>query len=471
MTLRFNTKRRVCAIGCASLWLGSWLGSWLFVGTGLARGEEARAARASSVTAYSDESAEVLLAPASRLPLYGPRYAPVTIDLYLPLGHKLVPPILEQVEKAAEKGSDVRVLFHPVLGSEAAERGAELVFCAMRQGASQERWFAFLLALASHPEWLGAGQGSVPVPSLDQEAAIREAAEAAGLDGQELLGDLRRHAERARVAEIWQRERIEVRSPPEIWVNGRRMRGLFHEAQLAEELTRQRARAYKALREGVRLTALYEELVAHERGERPARGEPPRGGTPAAAQRMDLVGSPLRGPKVSPVTLVIVGSLDSYGTFRTARAAQEAWAQKKDAVRLSFQHAPSTESGRRVALLLGALSYVDPEAFWRAFDGILELGRQRFFLRDSDVSALLARQRVDVQHLEAVLRDPVQGEAVRATLLRDLQQAQRVSTPSVPRIVVNGRILPGSPSAEQIGRSLQEELRRGFFARLRQPGP
>lgn len=377
----------------------------------------------------------------------------------------------------------MRLLFHPVLGSEAAERGAEAIFAAWRQQPGTARCFALAESLASHPEWLTA--------SPESESALLDAASALGLDAALLARELRRHGQRPGLLATWQRERAEVRSPPEIWVNGSRLRGPLSEPQLRDELDRQRSRAYQALRTGTPLTRLYEQLLLKERGDtsapawssrfppsRPSPSTPffitpprPPQASSTAPAHLELDGSPRRGPRIAPVTLVVIGSLDSYSTYLATRHLSEAWLRHSDSVQLVFQHAPTTDNGRRVALLLTELGRTDPDAFWEAFDGILALMQRRFLLRYGDIVELLRRQHVDVAKLEATLRDPALAAPARSQLLRDYDQAQRLGLPYLPVTLLNGRPMTSLQTVERVERLIEAELRRGVLARWLRTAP
>jgi hypothetical protein len=459
---------------------------------------------ASPVTAADDSAAEVVLSPSSPLPLYGPRYAAVTVDLFLPFGQRLTAPNLALLLRVAGQAHDIRLLFHPVLGSEAAERGAEALFSvwqelrgadagpqAAQSRSRAHRSFAFAAALATHPDWLEA--------TAEAERALQSGVEQLdlGIDSGRLLRELRLRTQRTLVAGLWQRERGEVRSPPEVWLNGHRLRGPLSESQLSEELSRQRSRSYQALRSGTPLSRIYEQQLARERSDQAASTSwlermsknPATAGTatpanspvgwavglpPAPSENPPLTrpllhfafpGAPSRGPEISPATLVLMGSLDTYGTYLQARIVSASWARRRETVRLVFQHAPTTENSRRVALLLAQVGLVNPAAFWRAFDGILELMNRRFLLRYSDVVELLSHQGVAVAQLEETLRDPQRSLAARSLVAHDLELAQRLSFPAMSQLLLNGRPLPNVQSAAELDRLVETELGAGMLSR------
>lgn len=472
----FSTKTGVCTIGCVSVWAARRLALGLAIVAAVAPSSLPRAAE---IPLHGDADVEVELGPPSQLPLFGPRYAPVTVDLYLPLGHKATLPNLTLLLRLARDNSDMRLLWHPVLGSETAERAAEAVFAAWRQSGASDRCFAFIEALARNPEWLAA--------SLDAEASLVSAGQALGLSAGLLRRDLRRHARRAEIAELWQSERSAVRAPPEVWLNGHRLIGLLSEAQLGDELLHQRSRAYQALHTGTPLTQLYEHLQSKKaqselemrslpltgHGLRPlsASGSASSGGAGTTTLRLDFSGSPMRGPKVAPATLVFIGSPDVYSTYQLARTVHEVWSRHAESVRLVLKLVPSSESGRRMALLLMQLAESDPDAFWRAFDGILEQVTWRYFiLRYAGLVDLLRRQHIDVSQLEAASKDPVKSDASRAALLRDWQEAQHLGLlNSLPAVLLNGRPVPGQPSVEPLDRRVENELMRGRLSRWLRP--
>lgn len=422
-----------------------------------------------------DQASEVPLAAPSRLPLLGPRYALVTLDLFLAVGQKGSDINLALAMRRVAEAADVRLLLHPVATGPLAERGAEVIWEAFEQRPAD--CYPFLAQLFAHPEWLAA--------TADGQEDLFLAAAAAGLDAQRLRRALREHRHRPVVNAQWQAVREYVRYPPELWVNGRRLRGTLTDAQLREELDRQRGRALRAFQSGTLLTQLYERLVSEESAQRAeesisgsrrwGRIPPPpslqlgQSGLPGAkvsAPRLDLTGMPSRGPRIAPVTLVLIGSLDSYGTYGVARAASDVWSRHADSVRLVFLHAPRSDTSQRIALLLAQVGLTDPERFWRLFDNILEVLPRRFFLRYADIEALIRRDG-SLPLTEAGLRTA----AADARVQKDLEQARRLGIENSPVVLVNGLPVRGAPLAEALETAIERESQRGLLQRLHTPPP
>lgn len=437
-----------------------------------------------------DADAELRLVPPSLLPLLGPRFAPVTVDLFLPFGTRFSDGAfrlaLRLQRESATAGSDLRLQWRPTLGSSSvdkvAERGAEAAWEACQQQPG--RCFGFLDQLYLHPEWLQ--------PGREAEDQLVAAAQRQGLDAARFARALTQHTHRARITTLWQAQREMVRLPPEVWVNGRRLRSSMMELQLSTEIDRALLRAQKALREGVRVSELYELLIAEERSSRsdsslfarPSSPPPPSPLGPgglrspwlrptapaesdrrrASALRLDLTGTPRRGPAIAAVTVTLIGSIDSYATFSLAKAATDVWTRYQDRVRLCYLHAPRSESSRRFAELLAQVGLLDEARYWRSFDALLEMLPRRFALRQRDIEDVL-RRHGDMGRLEAAMAS---GKAA-AVVQRDLDQARRIGIEYAPLILVNGRPVRGANQAEVLERAVKEELGSGLLSRLRKP--
>ena len=464
----------LCAVVCGAVCLGVVLGSGAARGAG-ASGPGDQVAPVAAVAPVApvapvalDQASEVPLAPPLRVPLLGPRYAAVTLDLFVGVGQKGSDINLGLALRRVREAPDVRLLLRPVTSGAVAERGAEVIWEALEQQPTA--CYPFITQLFSHPEWLA--------ETADAQDALLGAAGAAGLDASRLRRSLSSHRHRAGVLGRWQAVREQVRYPPELWVNGRSLRGTLTDAQLREELDRQRARAQRAILAGTPLTQLYERLVAEEVSQRTEevaasigrpwsrmpQALPHRPAATTLTPHLDLTGVPSRGPRVAPVTLVLIGSLDSYGTYGVARAAYDVWSRHRDSVRLVFLQAPHSETSQRIALLLAQVALIDQGRFWRLFDNLLELLPRRFFLRYPDVEGL-ARKEGGYALIEASLRTP----AAELRIRQDLEQARRLGIENSPVILVNGQPVRGAPLGEVLDSAVVRELQRGLLQRLHAP--
>jgi hypothetical protein len=517
MTLPCSTLTRVWA---ARFWRAGALFALL-----LSIGEAPALAQGISGQTHiaSGRERDVILAAQDGVPTFGPRVAAVTLDLFLPFGHRATATELARYLSLLATGDDIRLRLHPVLGSEVAERGAELLLAAYQLAGPDSA--PFLITVAEHPEWLtdwpSRRTGSDSFAQLgadrrrDGDLHLFAAASEHGLDVAQLRLQLASRRQQEPALSLWGRMRQAVRTPPEVWINGRRLRSPVTDSALGEELERQRRRAYQLLRGGTPLRSLYEELVAS--ADSPERAPPPppawagsrllatrptpqaspslpvrsRSSSPPAG--LDLTDVPLRGPRVSPVTLVLVGSVESGPTCELARELRETLQPYAESVRFAYLPAPngalfsppSSLSGSLVALgdrsgrvpmILAALALQNGAAFFRAYDAIVDLMRRRFLLSYVEFAQSILNQRVDFDRLEEQSR----GERVRALVTRTQRDARALGASSLPALFLNGRLitLAGSPGSipgfggsaarrEQLTRLIEAELRRGALEKLR----
>lgn len=531
---RPHPRRHARGRACARRWSLLW-GLWACLFT-VASARAQAPLEPGAVAVGSDGDVEIV--PRSDVPLLGPAVAPVTIDVFIPFGHRLAGAEWTRQLALQAANADVRVRFHPVLGSDVAERGAELLLAVWRLVGA--RGASFLASVAAHPDWLGdspdGGSGLGAGGPRDADADLLAAAAAHQIDVDQLRQSLRSRRYRPLATQLWTAARIDVRSPPEIWINGNRVRGStsISDSALSEELEKQRNRAYRVLREGTPLGQLYEVLASTVDGaERstPARVSATAGpfvspwstalssplsrasagssatmyrsgavlrpgvsfagrSRPAAGQGPpDLSGVPLRGPAVSPVTVVLIGNLEHHNTCVLARGLRDLMARYPDTVRFAFLPTHNLlpqggmagalvgDRGARVSLILAALALQDGAAFWRTYDAVLELMQRRYILSFVEFAQSILNQRIDFDRLT----QQSNGEAVRAWVARTQSEATRLGVSSLPALFVNGRLVPiggfgggfginpTSPTArdELLVRMIDAELHRGLLEKLR----
>ena len=522
MTLRCTT---LTIFWAARLWLGCALFACLVT---LSSRTAFAQPHSVSTRVQTGQERDVVLPPSEDVPTFGPQAAPVTLDLFLPFGHRATGSELSRFLLLLTEHDDLRLRVHPVLGSEVAERGAELLLASFHLAGPSAA--PFLIAVAEHPDWLTdwpAGRaprdGGATLGSdrrTDGDLSLFASAGEHGIDVAQLRLHLLQRRHREPALQLWQRVRSAARTPPEIWINGRRLRSPVNDSTLREELERQRRRAYQLLRSGIPLRALYEELVATtDASERvplssPASASPwtssrllsarpsivsapslpvrPR--STAQATDLDLTDLPLRGPRVSPVTLVLVGSLESGPVCELAREIRDTLRPYAETVRFAYLPAPNGpllsplsplsplqtsssalsygERGQRVPLILSALALENGPAFFRAYDTIIDLMRRRFLLSYVEFAGSILSQRIDFDRLE----DLSQSERARALTARAQRDARALGATSLPALFLNGRLLStmgslGSSTprmrSEQLAQLIDAELRRGALEKLR----
>jgi predicted DsbA family dithiol-disulfide isomerase len=388
----------------------------------------------------SNRARDVVYVPRSALPIRGPRFARVTLDVYLGVGDRWAAPQEVLARRAVERDPDVREVLHvTLLGSTIAPLGAEALLAAEAQGA----FWPYLDRLTAANAEVG-------------QAELTQAARDVGLDVPRFSAELNAHTYRAEAVGRTRGQGI-YRLLSKVAVNGHRMPLNFDEAALKESIAQARERADEALRQGVPLSGLYEAVTDGI------------GALDVAPARVhaSLVEVPLRGAESAPVTVVIFGDLTSL--MPLAECVRHLETRRLGQVRVGFRHfvPAGAGDGARLAAELGAAAAAQGR-FWTFFD-LMTAGPPGATLDEPSVWAIGARAGLDVQRARREQADGTLGRRLE----RDRAEARRLKVTVSPSLVVNGRLvslaLPrtGQLSERELDWLVQSELNTGVLERLR----
>ncbi len=421
----------------------------------------------------TDAAQELTLSPSPVLPQLGPRYAPVTVEVSGVLGGSCPDALLRNLTRRLTPLYDVRLRFYPLRSS--SERGEELLWTACDQ--KPEQCFAFLGELCAHPEWLASLGGSASLGSAnpsDISPELWAAATRLGLDVADLQNSLRVHRYRRRLRSLWSGP-LGSRLLPDVLVNGKRIVGAQLESRVFDEIDLQRQRAGEALREGAKVSTIFEQLSdpLREREDEKRRDtrwaplvlgrfrEPPR---PPETVRVDVSGLPCQGPEIAAATLVYVFHHETFTAGAQARAVFDAWSRLRDRVRLCVLHAPITPSARRTSELIAQMAEVDTRLFFRVMEEIIDVMSRRYFLRYDEVAGLL-RRRGELGKVEAA------SARGRIRVSADLDQLQRLGLRPGSFLVLGDRVITSWGGPDSLVQELTRATRTGLLAKLRSRTP
>ncbi len=403
----------------------------------------------------TDSAYETTPALHSTAPVLGPILAPVQIELFLPVGSTLSTQILPVLLRLAREAQDVRLTYHLVpVGSTQADRGAQILWEAWLK----DRFWPVCEFLHSHPDLV--------LP--ENEPALLQALASLGVAQAPLREALKVHRHALKVAEEWRSQRPIVSYPPEVWINGKRLRSVQKEDPLRLEIAQARERAQELLSDGVPPDKVYDRLLRKERPGEQARGatfidSPGEPGGHAGRAFIEVQDAPSRGPRVAPVRLVLFGAMDLYGTHAFATPLRQVISRHPDRLCLYFKHVPTTAASRQTALLLAQLGRVSPEKFFQAYDLLSQALDHQFRLNQTEVTRLLAQVGVDPRKLAAAAERDAQR-----LVDGDIAQAQSLGLTNGPALAVNGILLRSVPSIDALDSLVRAELDLGFLERLRQ---
>lgn len=407
----------------------------------------APAARAGDQALATGESHEVVWTPPSTVPVRGPRFAPVTLDAYVSLGHPPSYAAAEQARRWVERDASVRAVLHLYAYGAAAEEAME----ALVEASAEGRFFALFDALVQ-------ARASFAAP-VDLARIGRQA----GLDGARLDEALATHRHRSEVERLQRQARNASHHPPELLINGRRVSPWSGDEAIGHAIAEARARAEELLADGVPPSQLYDRIVELDE-EVPFVLDPTTAPSPQKRLTIDLSAAPLRGPPNAPVTVVLWASFACPQCAEVAAALRRIDHDHPGLVRVAWKHFPSpyrAATGETAAEYAAAAQ--EQGRFWALYDLAMasRLGPARMSRRELD--RLGAQAGVD----ETRLLRALDSGRPRAAVERDSDEARRLGVPTAGSVAVNGVPVAGAPSYELLERLVAAELDAGVLDRLR----
>src|SRR3954454_17889798 len=164
-------------------------------------------AHAADGTLGTGGSHEVVWTPPSVVPVRGPRFAPVTLDAFVSLGHPASYMSAEQARRCVERDPSVRAVLHLYAYGVHAEQAME----ALVEAAEEGRFFALFDRIVQSRITFA---GPADLARLGRDA---------GLDGAPLDEALASHRHRAAVERVQRESRASGHHPSELLLNGRRV--------------------------------------------------------------------------------------------------------------------------------------------------------------------------------------------------------------------------------------------------------
>jgi protein-disulfide isomerase len=386
-----------------------------------------------------------LWTPPTALPIRGPRFAPVTVDVYFAFAHPPSYTSADLARHAVERASDVREVFHLV----AFKGGSELAAEAALEAAGQGRFWPFV-------DRLGEAR-TQPLTPLELGRLAREA----GLDGEAVDEALATHRHKPLVEKLNSESRVQAHHPPELFVNGRRLSPWAGEEPLQKAIAEARARAHELLNDGVPLTQLYERVLELDE-EVPFAIDP----TARATRRrlsVDLTSAPVRGPSDAPVTVVLFANFACSQCADVASSLKHLQEAHPQLVRVAWKHFPMPYRAQigQTASEIAAAAQAQGR-FWQLFELAFASRLSPARMSPQELTELCVQAGVDRGKLSAELASGRARDAVE----RDAEESRHLGVPTAGSVVVNGIPVTGPPSYELLDRLVQSELDAGVLDRL-----
>jgi len=163
-------------------------------------------------------------------------------------------------------------------------------------------------------------------------------------------------------------------------------------------------------------------------------------------------GSPSRGPKEAPVTIVEFSDFQSPLSSQLNKALHEALAKYGDKVRLVYRQFPISQVHPFAEKAAEAsLCAADQNHFWELHDSILETQNE---LSIKDLEAKAAKLKLDFKAFDGCLNSGKNAQRVQ----QDQREGSMLGVISSPALFVNGRYLSGSLALSDLSKIINEEI-------------
>jgi protein-disulfide isomerase len=254
--------------------------------------------------------------------------------------------------------------------------------------------------------------------------------------GPVLRGDLR------------QAKRLDVRSTPTFFVNGRPLPGAQDLEVFREMIDQEIALAQKWRSEGV--TDVYEHAthLAYSRIEYEGNNDL----DPDSVFPVPIDESPVRGNATAPLTVVVFSDFGCPYCARGHATIERLRERYGDRMRVVYKHLPM-QGPAAISAALGAWAAGKQGKFWEFHDQMAERG-PRFTTDDLELTAM--RLELDLEQWWADLKGPEAEAAITA----DVKLGSALGVDGTPTYFVNGRPLGGARPELEFRLLFSEELIR-----------
>jgi protein-disulfide isomerase len=371
-------------------------------------------------------------------PAKGPKTAKVTIvawsDFQCPFCSRVVP-TLKQIEDTYAK--DVRIVFRhqPLPFHQNAKPAAEASMAAHEQG---KFWPMHDKLFANQQQ-------------LDR-ASLERYAQELGLDMGKFKSALDSGKFRARVeADSAAGNEVGANGTPTFFINGREFVGAqpfeSFKAMIDEEIKH----ADKILASGVKPGQLYEKLIEDGMKNAPAAPAPGQPAAPPPVANIDISGSPVKGPKNAPVTIVAFSDFQCPFCSRVVPTLHELEKQYEGKVKVAFKHQPLPFHQNARIAAAASMAANEQGKFWEMHD--------KLFANQQQLDrASLERYAQEIGLDMGKFKSALDSNKYDAQITKDSNEGNAIGANGTPTFFINGRQLVGAQPIDQFKAIIDDEL-------------
>ncbi len=372
-------------------------------------------------------------------PAKGPKYAKVTIvewsDFQCPFCSRVVP-TLKQIEDTYAK--DVRIVFRnqPLPFHNNAKPAAEASMAANEQG---KFW-------PMHDKMFGNQQ------ALDR-ASLEKYAQEIGLD----MGKFKAALDSGKFAKRVEDDSaagmaVGANGTPTFFINGRQFVGAQPFEAFKGVIEEELKKADAILARGVKLENLYAEL---QKDAGKAQAPAPEGAPEPAkvVTDIDVKGSPVKGAKNAPVTIVEFSDFQCPFCSRVVPTLHDLEKQYEGKVKVIFKHQPLPFHQNARPAANAAMAANEQGKFWEMHD---KLFSNQQSLDRASLEKYAQEIGLDMNKFKAAL----DSNKFDAQITADSNEGNRVGANGTPTFFINGRQVVGAQPIEAFKAVIDDELKK-----------
>jgi protein-disulfide isomerase len=370
--------------------------------------------------------------PVGRSPVFGPRDALITIVLFsefqCPFCKRVVPTLDQLMQKYP---NDIRIVFkhNPLPFHQRAKPAANFSIYAFKKGGHKKFFEVMHLLFESQPkledadlEAIARQAGLSPTAAL---AAVKADRYAAIIDAdQQLASD------------------FEARGTPQMFINGRRIKGSQPLETFVDAVEERLATARALVGKGVPRSRVYATIM------KSAKGPPPPDQKSVGRAPKD---APVLGPKHARLVIHWFSDLQCPYCSRVYPTLEQLLKRFPHQIKIVWRHLPLVFHKRAApaaAAALEAKAQKGNRAFWQMVELIYQSGRQ---LEDADLESYASKLGLNLRQFRAAMQD---GRH-QARIDSDADVAKAANITGTPAFVIGGYFLSGAqplPAFEKLVR-------------------
>jgi protein-disulfide isomerase len=244
-----------------------------------------------------------------------------------------------------------------------------------------------------------------------------------------------------------------ARGTPTLFVNGMPLRGAQPFPRFKDAIDKEIALAKKLIKEGVKRSDVYGEVLKREAGKPTAQAAPGAPAAPSKPVDIELGRAPIDGKKDAPIQVVMYSDFECPFCGRVNPSIEQVKEKYGDKVVVAFKHYPLPFHKNAKPAAIASLAAHRQGKFWPMHEKLF--ANQRSLTEDNFVG-FAKELGLDVKKFKRDLADPALAQWVD----QDMAEGAKVGVRGTPATFINGRLVSGAQPFPAFERIIDEELNK-----------